>query len=99
MDRGLCCLFPARPGPVTLLNVVPTMSGYRIGTLYGRAVKTDMVFPGNPLRVQFGAGYRDILDWIVGEGLGHHWMAAYGDLRTSIGDLADLVGCEYLSIG
>ena len=98
MDRGLCCLFPARPGPVTLLNVVPTMGGYRLGTLYGQAVETDMVFPGNPLRVQFETPYRDILDWIVREGLGHHWMAAYGDLQRPIHDLATLVGCEHVSV-
>ena len=40
MVRGLCCLFPARTGPVTLLNTVPTMDGYRIGTLYGQAAET-----------------------------------------------------------
>ena len=97
MDRGLCCLFPARPGPVTLLNVVPTLAGYRVGTLYGQALETDMVFPGNPLRVQFEQGYREVLDWIVGEGLGHHWMVAYGDLRRTIRDLAGLVGCEVVS--
>ncbi len=97
MNRGLCCLFPARPGPVTLLNVVPTIGGYRLGTLYGQALETDMVFPGNPLRVQFGTRYRDILDWIVREGLGHHWMAAYGDLQRPIRDLAILAGCEHVS--
>ncbi|HIE29102.1 TPA: hypothetical protein EYP66_17655, partial [Candidatus Poribacteria bacterium] len=26
MDRGLCCLFTAKPGPVTLVNIVPTMA-------------------------------------------------------------------------
>ena len=99
MDRGVCCLFPAKPGSVTLLNIVPTLGGYRLGALYGQAVETDMVFPGNPLRVQFESGYREILDWIVNEGLGHHWMAAYGDLRRPLGDLAAIVGCEWVSKG
>jgi hypothetical protein len=34
------------------------------------------------------------LDWIAKEGLGHHWMAAYGDFRQSLEYLADIVGCE-----
>jgi L-fucose isomerase-like protein len=94
MGHGLCCLFPARPGPVTLVNIVPTLGGYRLAALYGQAVETEMVFPGNPLRVRFEAGYRAILAWIAREGLGHHWMAAYGDLRQPLEDLAAMVGCE-----
>jgi len=98
MSGGLCCLFPARPGPVTLLNIVPTLTGYRMATLYGEAIETDMVFPGNPLRVRFRSDCRDILEWIASEGLGHHWMASYGDLRRSLHDLAGMVGCEWLSM-
>jgi L-fucose isomerase-like protein len=98
MNRGVCCLFPARPGWVTLVNVVPTLDGYRLGVLYGEAMETDMVFPGNPLRVHFASDYRDILAWIAAEGLGHHWMAAYGDLRRPLGDLARMVGCEWVSM-
>lgn len=98
MHRGLCCLFTARPGLVTLLNIIPTLDGYRMAALFGEAVETDMVFPGNPLRVRFRSDYGDILAWIATEGLGHHWMAAYGDLRQHLGDLADLIGCEWLTM-
>jgi L-fucose isomerase-like protein len=96
MNRGLCCLFPARPGPVTLLNVVPSLAGYRLAALYGEAIETDMVFPGNPLRVRLPSDYRRFLSWIAEEGLGHHWMAAYGDLREPLGNLAAMTGCEWL---
>jgi L-fucose isomerase-like protein len=95
MNRGLCCLFPARAGPVTLLNVVPSLTGYRLATLHGEAVETDMVFPGNPLRVRLASDYRRFLSWIAEEGLGHHWMAAYGDLRQPLGNLAAMTGCEW----
>jgi hypothetical protein len=56
-----------------------------------------MVFPGNPLRVRFKSDYRRILSWIIEEGLGHHWMAAYGDLRQALGDLATMDGCTWLA--
>ena len=98
MDQGLCCLFPGKPGPVTLVNIVPTLRGYRMAILWGEAIETDMVFPGNPLRVRFEEDHRDILNWIVGEGLGHHWMVAYGDLRRPLSDLAALVGCDCVSM-
>jgi len=98
MNQGLCCLFTARPGPCTLINLVPTLDGYRMGVLYGEAVETTMVFPGNPLEVRFKSDYRDVLAWIVDQGLGHHWMAVYGDLRLVLGDLTRMVGCELLSM-
>lgn len=95
MNRGMWCVFTARPGPVTLVNVVPTLDGYRIGGLYGEAGETEMVFPGNPLRVRVESEDRNILAWIAEEGLGHHWMAAYGDLRQPLSDLAEMVGGEW----
>jgi L-fucose isomerase-like protein len=98
MNRGVCCLFPARPGPVTLLNIVPTLDGYRMAVLPGQAIETDMVFPGNPLRVQFQPDYRRILAWIAGQGLGHHWMAGYGDLAQPLSDLSALTGCELVQM-
>jgi len=93
--RGLCCLFPARPGPITLLNTTPTLGGYRMATMFGDALDTDMVFPGNPLKVRFPVDYRQALEWITDQGLGHHWMAAYGDHRQALKDLAQFVECEY----
>jgi L-fucose isomerase-like protein len=45
MDRGVVALFPARPGEVTLLNIVPSLDGYHMGVLYGQALETDMLFP------------------------------------------------------
>lgn len=65
-----------------------------MAALHGEALPTDMVFPGNPLRVRFREDYRAILGWIARAGLGHHWMAAYGDLRQPLADLAGMAGCE-----
>lgn len=94
MEKGVCCLFTAKPGPVTLINIVPTIDGYKMGVMQGEAVETEMVFPGNPLRVQFDSDLKVVLDWIADEGLGHHWMAAYGDLRNQLTDFADMIGCQ-----
>ncbi len=94
MDNGVCCLFPAKPGHVTMVNIVPTIGSYKMGILEGHALETEMVFPGNPIKVKFDQDYRDILSWIIDEGLGHHWMIAYGSFKSELIDLANMTGCE-----
>jgi L-fucose isomerase-like protein len=84
MGQGVCALFPAKPGPVTMLNILPIETGYQIAVLEGHAISTSMVFPGNPLRVTFGRPIAELIDWIYDEGIGHHWMAAYGHVGAEV---------------
>ncbi len=96
MDRGVCVLFPARPGPVTLVNLVGCRDTYRLTLLGGEAVRTEMLFPGNPLRVRFEAGIYDLLAFIAEEGIGHHWMVGYGEVRPELAQLCRWVGVRCL---
>ncbi|NUQ62793.1 MAG: hypothetical protein HUU20_09905 [Pirellulales bacterium] len=92
MDRGVCALFPSRPGPVTLVNLLPRGDGYQLALLEGEAISTTMVFPGNPLRVRFPQPTSQLLEWISAEGIGHHWMAGYGHVAEEISQWAGLCG-------
>ena len=92
MDQGVCAMFPAKPGPVTLINLIPAGDGYQLALLEGRAMSTEMVFPGNPLRVRFNQPTEDVIDWIHAEGIGHHWMAGYGLVGAEIRHWAGLAG-------
>jgi L-fucose isomerase-like protein len=92
MHRGCCLLFPGKPGPVTLVNLVGRRGTYRIGIAVGEAVSTDMVFAGNPTKVIFANGARRYLDAVAEAGLGHHWMIGYGDVRPQLTELAALIG-------
>lgn len=80
MGQGVCALFTARPGPVTLLSLVatpvrtPASAGYQVALLEGEALPTEMVFPGNPVRVRFDQPVADLIAWIHEAGVGHHWM-------------------------
>jgi L-fucose isomerase-like protein len=94
MNQGVCALFTAKPGPVTLLNLMPRADGYQIALLEGDAISTDMVFPGNPLRIRFTQPTPKILDWIYDEGIGHHWMAGYGSVGGEIQRWAELCGTD-----
>jgi L-fucose isomerase-like protein len=84
MGQGACVRFPAKPGPVTLLSLIAKDNGYQIAMLHGEALKTEMVFPGNPIRIRFEENFNEINDWIFNEGIGHHWMIAYGSYSEEI---------------
>jgi L-fucose isomerase-like protein len=92
MGQGVCALFPAKPGPVTLVNLTPTASGYQMALLEGEARPTEMVFPGNPVRVEFSQPTVELIDWIHEQGLGHHWMVGYGKVGPEIRAWAQLAG-------
>lgn len=94
MGQGVCALFPAKPGPVTLVNLTPTAGGYQMALLEGEARPTEMVFPGNPVRVEFSQPTGELIDWIHEQGLGHHWMVGYGRLGATIQRWAGLAGPE-----
>lgn len=91
-NTGVCSLFPARPGPVTLINLMPSGAGYQMAVMEGEALHTEMVFPGNPLRVKFVPSVEHIVDWIHEEGIGHHWMAGYGHVAGELRELARIIG-------
>jgi len=92
MDQGVCALFPAKTGPVTLASLLPLGDGYQIALLEGEALPTEMVFLGNPLRVRFPQPTARIIEWVFAEGIGHHWMAGYGRFGDEIRQWADLCG-------
>jgi len=100
MSQGVCSLFPARPGPVTLVNLIPRGAGYQMAVMEGEAQSSDMLFPGNPLRVRFGRPVGEIIDWISDEGIGHHWMVGYGPVQAELRQLARMVGDDlrYLAV-
>jgi L-arabinose isomerase len=94
MGQGVCALFTARPGPVTLIGLTVTRGGYQCAMLQGEALRAEMVFPGNPLRVRFGVPCGDLIDWIHTEGVGHHWMVGYGHWAAELRAWARIVGDE-----
>lgn len=92
MGQGVCALFPARPGPVTLLSLLPRADGYQVAVLEGVAISSPMVFPGNPLRVRFARPVAELIDWVFDEGIGHHWMAGYGHVASIVAQWSRLCG-------
>jgi L-fucose isomerase-like protein len=94
MGNGVCALFPAMAGPVTLVGLVPTTTGYLCALLTGEAIPTEMVFPGNPVRVRFDQSAEELIRWIGDCGIGHHWMIGYGDVSAEIAAWAGIAGAD-----
>lgn len=92
MNQGVCTLFTAKPGPVTLINITTHQDGYQCAVLEGEAISTEMVFPGNPVRVHFNRPVKDIMNWIHDSGLGHHWMIGYGHVAAELQTWTELAG-------
>ena len=92
MGQGVCALFTARPGAVTLLNITARGDGYQVALLEGEAEPGEMVFPGNPVRVRFDTPVPRLIEWIFEAGLGHHWMIGYGHVAAEVRAWAGLCG-------
>jgi len=96
--KGVCVLFTAKPGKVTLVNLVGRENTYRMCVVEGEAVHTEMVFPGNPIRVKIPIDVNAFLKVIAREGFGHHWMIGYGNVGTELKHLASLTKVKIVSI-
>lgn len=95
---GVCVLYPSKPGKVTVVNLVGRENSYRMCVVLGEAVHTELVFPGNPIRVRLPIEIGEFLDIVAEEGFGHHWMIGYGDVATEISYLASLNDVEAVTI-
>lgn len=96
--KGLCVLFPGKPGKVTLLNLIGREGTYRMSAFTGDAIKTGMDFAGNPMRVVTSMNVIDLMYTIAEIGAGHHWMICYGDVMAELELFANLVNIPFNAI-
>lgn len=92
MGQGVCALFAAKPGPVTLVALTAAAGSYQLALLEGEALQTELVFPGNPVRVRFDRPTAELIDWIHAAGVGHHWMIGYGHVGRIVRAWARMAG-------
>ncbi len=97
-NKGLCILFPSKPGKVTMANLVGKKGTYRLTVIEGEAIETKMEFPGNPIRIKLPAPIQDYLDLIEEFGIGHHWIIAYGHYGRELRQLTKLIKIDFLQI-
>jgi L-arabinose isomerase len=97
-EKGLCVLFPSKPGKVTMVNLVGKKGTYRMTVCEGEAIETSMEFPGNPIRIKLPVSIEDYLEIIEEYGIGHHWIIAYGHYELELRRLASLLKIDFIKI-
>jgi len=99
MGTGVTVQYPGRPGRVTGVNLVGPSGDYRIGLFGGDAVPTELVFPGNPVKVRLDVPVPDFLEEVAEAGLGHHWMIGEGDATPALLEFGRLTGIPVFQPG
>ncbi|MCX7917314.1 MAG: hypothetical protein N2589_04220 [bacterium] len=98
-NKGVCCQFPSKEGDVTLINLVGGRDNFRSFIIQGKAIKTDMVFPGNPVKIMLPLKIEEFLKIIEEYGFGHHWMIGYGHVGDEIEELFKNIKVKYVRKG
>ena len=99
MERGVCCRFLPKTGPVTLADLVGHGDQLRMSVLTGEAIDCAMEFPGTPMRVRFQKPVWQISAQIIERGCGHHWMIGYGDVSAQLAEYCRQNGIVFQRIG
>lgn len=96
-NSGCCVMYTAKPGIVTMANLIGRKDTYRMAIITGKAIRTDRVFPGNPIRIQFPFPVQQFLDLVEAGGFGHHWVVAYGDCSEQLEKICELLNIDSLN--
>ena len=83
-ETGVCTKFLVKPGKVTAVNICGHGDKFRLSAMVGDAVPCGMEFPGNPVKIKFRKDVTQISKEIMANGVGHHWMVAYGDYMEEL---------------
>jgi L-fucose isomerase-like protein len=96
-NAGCCVMYTAKPGIVTMANLIGRKSTYRMAIIAGKAVRTERIFPGNPIRIEFPFPIQQFLDLVEAGGFGHHWVVAYGDCSDQLEKICETLNIDALN--
>jgi len=97
VNSGVSVFYTGKPGDVTIVNLVGRKGTYRMCILSGKAVKTELLYPGNPTKVRFSEmRVREIIETIAYKGFGHHWNLVHDNLIKELTEYCSLVGIDYV---
>ena len=97
-EDGVCCKFIPKTGIVTAVNICGHGEQFRMAVMTGEAIPCGMEFPGNPTVIKFEKPVEQINEEIMANGIGHHWMVGYGDLRAELRNFCKIQGIKYYEI-
>ena len=97
-ETGVCSKFLVKSGTVTAVNICGHGDGLRMSVMVGEAIPCGMEFPGNPVKIKFEKNVNQINKEIMDNGIGHHWMVAYGDYAEELKYFCKINGLKMYEI-
>lgn len=85
-----------RQGPVTIARFCNIGGVYKLFLLRGQAVATQRNTKGVMVNVQVSRPVREVLDYIISEGVAHHYSIVWSDVADDLIALAQLLGIQVL---
>lgn len=93
-ETGVCSRFLMKSGTVTAVNICGHGEQFRMAIMKGEAIPCGMEFPGNPVKIHFDKDVETINEEIMANGIGHHWMVAYGDYVEELKNFCKIKGMK-----
>jgi L-fucose isomerase-like protein len=90
--------FNLKPGRVTIARLTESSGQYRLVVGAGEIVSGPKSFSGTSGYIKFDRPAREVLDFILGEGLEHHISLTYGDYVPALEALASLMNLTILKL-
>ena len=92
MHTGVAIRFKSKPGSITYVNLSGRKDNYRLCSIEGDGLPTEMVFEGNPLRFRLKSPISKVWNAVDEYGFNHHWMCAYGNHTAVLTEFCKLTG-------
>lgn len=97
-EEGVFVQFPMKPGQVTLANISGRPGSYRMFIATGRSIELApdewSRIGGIAASIEFGESVKAVMDRVIQqEGIDHHWVTVFGDLKNEL-----ILLCELLEI-
>lgn len=90
--------FTLKPGAVTIARLTESSGEYRLVIGRGETLSGPKSFSGTSGLLRFDRPAREVLDFILAEGLEHHIAITYGDHADVLAAYAQLMGIPILNL-
>ena len=99
-SAGVWMSFSVKPGPVTLLSIASSESGFHFVVTKGEALRADGKLQGYPYAlIRLDIPLRSFFRTSTDIGTTQHWALVPGDFRRSISRLAEILGAGCTVMG
>ena len=94
----LLCQFPLKPGQVTLARISKASGEHKMVLAAAKMLRRPLAFSGTAGVLRFERPARQVIADIIDNGLEHHFVIAYGDLRRQLHGVAAALGLKVLEL-